>query len=228
MIYNYNNFLRPITESDKSIKILDDSNDIKYTLDPFVITNISVISNILRINLKSLKVILLSFSTKNEAQIALTRLQQQIDILTTKVPLLIDKDIQNYIQYQVEQIGTIIGPTGATGPVGSKYYSFSDITSSVISGTYTVTDNDFQKTLIYTGSDNINLLLTSSLTLVEGTSITLLQKGSGQITIVGSGVSINTTSDVVATTYGQNSLVDILVYSASISEVIVSGKLKST
>ena len=76
MIYNYNNFLRPITESDKSIKILDDSNDIKYTIDPFVITNISVISNILRINLKSLKVILLSFSTKNEAQIALTRLQQ--------------------------------------------------------------------------------------------------------------------------------------------------------
>lgn len=227
MIYNYNNFLRPITESDKSIKILDDSNDIKYTIDPFVITNISVISNILRINLKSLKVILLSFSTKNEAQIALTRLQQQIDILTTKVPLLIDKDIYNYIQYQVEQIA-IIGPTGATGPVGSKYYSFSDITSSVISGTYTVTDNDFQKTLIYTGGDNINLLLTSSLTLVEGTSITLLQKGSGQITIVGSGVSINTTSDVVATTYGQNSLVDILVYSTSISEVIVSGKLKST
>ena len=122
-----------------------------------------------------------------------------------------------------------IGPQGATGsvgPTGSQYYSFSDITSSVISGTYTVTNNDFLKTLVYTGTASINLLLTSSLTFVEGASITLLQKSSGQITVVGSGVVISTTSDVVATTYGANSLADILVYSASSPEVIVSGKLK--
>ena len=101
MSYSYDKFLRPITTSDKSIKILDDTNDIKYTIDPFVITNAAAINNILRISLRSLKVILLSFSSKNEAKIALTRLQQQIDTLTTKVPILIDKDIQNYIQYQI-------------------------------------------------------------------------------------------------------------------------------
>jgi hypothetical protein len=119
MSYSYDKFLRPITESDKSIKILDDTNDIKYTIDPFVITNAAAINNILRISLRSLKVILLSFSSKNEAKIALTRLQQQIDTLTTKVPILIDKDIQNYIQYQIEQIGIIVGPTGPQGSTGS-------------------------------------------------------------------------------------------------------------
>jgi hypothetical protein len=119
MSYSYDKFLRPITTSDKSIKILDDTNDIKYTIDPFVITNAAAINNILRISLKSLKVILLNFSTKNEAKIALTRLQQQIDTLTTKVPILIDKDIQNYIQYQIEQIGIIVGPTGPQGSTGS-------------------------------------------------------------------------------------------------------------
>jgi len=119
MSYSYDKFLRPITTSDKSIKILDDTNDIKYTIDPFAITNIAAINNILRISLKSLKVILLSFSSKNEAKVALTRLQEQIDTLTTKVPILIDKDIENYIRYQIEQVGIIVGPTGPQGSTGS-------------------------------------------------------------------------------------------------------------
>jgi len=144
---------------------------------------------------------------------------------------------QTYSNWQINLSGAVgvpgdIGPTGSqgiqgpTGPTGSQYYSFSNITSSVISGTYTVTNNDFLKTLVYTGTASINLQLSSSLTFIEGTSITLLQKSSGQITVVGSGVVISTTSDVVATTYGANSLADILVYSASSPEVIVSGKLK--
>ena len=124
MSYSYDKFLRPITESDKSIKILDDTNDIKYTIDPFVITNTAAINNIVRISLRSLKVILLNFSSKNEAKIALTRLQQQIDVLTTKVPILIDKDIKNYIRHQVEQIGIIVGPTGSA----DKYFATSSTT----------------------------------------------------------------------------------------------------
>ena len=116
MSYSYDKFLRPVTTSDRSIKILDDTNDIKYTIDPFVIINVSVTNNILRISLKSLKIILLNFSTKNEAKIALSRLQQQIDTLTNNVPILIDKDIQNYVQNIFEQ-----ATTGPTGPPGDKY-----------------------------------------------------------------------------------------------------------
>lgn len=491
MSYSYDKFLRPLTESDKSIKILDNSNIVKYTIDPFAIVNLLATNNIIRINLRSQKVILIDFNSRNEATLALSRLQQQVDFLTNKVPTQVDKEVVKYVQSVFDQVSIIVGPTGATGiqgdqglqgptgatgiqgeigptgatgiadkysatssttlyvpqvgqyviletqnnlsyytaqnvsvysdlpnlynqdyefdggyfvgqidyynsntgelalitdysegsgtfsfwyinlsgkpgsqgiqgptgatgpqgeigptgatglsgdrysttstdtfsvpnigatlsftigdslaytpsqtiiispvinpldhfhaiidlynnltglvsvtctednglsgitysnwqinlsgavgvpgnigptgsqgptgatgptgpvgPTGSQYYSFSNITSSVISGTYTVTNNDFLKTLVYTGTASINLLLTSSLTFVEGASITLLQKSSGQITVVGSGVVISTTSDVVATTYGANSLADILVYSASSPEVIVSGKLK--
>ncbi len=81
MSYSYNKFLRPITSSDKSIKILDDTNDIKYTIDPFAIQNVSISNNILKINLKSKRIISLHFSTINEAKLALTRIQIQIDTL---------------------------------------------------------------------------------------------------------------------------------------------------
>jgi hypothetical protein len=103
---------------------------------------------------------------------------------------------------------------------------FNDITSGVTGGVYTVTDSDFLTTLVYTGSSNINVQLASSLELVSGSRITLLQKGSGQMTVVGSGVTISTTADVVATTYGANAMADVIVYSSVSPEVIVTGKLK--
>lgn len=108
MSYSYDKFLRPLTESDKSIKILDDTNDIRYTIDPFIITNPTAINNILRISLKSLKVILISFSTSNEAKMALMRLREQIDILTKKVPVLIEKDIQNFVSNSQSKFETKI------------------------------------------------------------------------------------------------------------------------
>ena len=125
MSYSYDKFLRPITESDKIIKILDDTNDIKYTIDPFAITNTAAINNLLRISLKSLKVILINFSTSNEAKIALIRLQEQIDKLLQKVPNLIDKNIQNYIINQVEKI-----TKGVTGSA-DRYFATSSTTFEI-------------------------------------------------------------------------------------------------
>jgi hypothetical protein len=121
MSYSYDKFLRPITESDKSIKILDNTNDIKYTINPFIITNTSVNNNILRINLKSLKVILIDFSTSNEAKLALIIIQEQIDNLLQKVPNLIDKNVQNYVSDLIHQVSIVgpQGPTGIQGPTGS-------------------------------------------------------------------------------------------------------------
>ena len=49
MSYSYDKFLRPLTESDKSIKILDNSNIVKYTIDPFAIVNLLATNNIIRI-----------------------------------------------------------------------------------------------------------------------------------------------------------------------------------
>ena len=63
------------------------------------------------------RVILINFSTTNEAKLAISRIQEQIDILTDKAPLFIDKQVANYV---TDRINTgLVGPTGPTGPRGS-------------------------------------------------------------------------------------------------------------
>ena len=114
--YSYSTFLRPITESDRNIKILGVDLVVKYTIDPFTIIHTNVSANLLEIKLKSNKVITLEFSTSNEAKLSLLRLRDLIESLNTKVPYNISKDIQNYIVDTISHMTS--GPTGSTGPQG--------------------------------------------------------------------------------------------------------------
>jgi len=102
MIYKYDNFLRPLTEYDNSIKIIDSLNNIKYSIDPFVINNVLVSNNLIIINLRS-KVIKLNFSSKNEAILALPRIKEQIDYLTNKTPKQVDKEVKRYVENVFEE-----------------------------------------------------------------------------------------------------------------------------
>ena len=108
MSYSYDRFLRPITSTDRNIQILDNTGIIKYTINPFSVVESMVSNNLLKINIKGARIITINFSTSNEAKLALPRLQQQIDTLTQKVPLVIDKDIKNYID-------SVVGNTGTSG-----------------------------------------------------------------------------------------------------------------
>jgi hypothetical protein len=99
-----------------------------------------------------------------------------------------------------------------------------DITSLVVAGVYTITKEDFFKTLVYTGLTDITVNITSSISLVNADFFNLLQTGSGKVTIGGSGVNINYTSDVLPTTYGDNALITVFVYTSD--TVIVSGNLE--
>jgi hypothetical protein len=148
--YSYDTFLRPLTQSDRNIKILGIDLLVKYTIDPFTINNSNVSGNLIRINLKSNRIIVLEFSTSNESKLALIKLREQIDTLTLKTPFLIDKDIQNYVtnvidtftnatfsslatsNFNLIPITTPLNPTG-----GSIYY---DGTHS-----YIYTNNDWMK-----------------------------------------------------------------------------------
>lgn len=96
--YSYDTFLRPITESDKNIKILGVDLVVKYTIDPFIIINSSISNNLVKIKLKSGKLITLEFSTSNESKLALVRLRDFTDMLIQKVPNLIEKQIDNYLK----------------------------------------------------------------------------------------------------------------------------------
>jgi hypothetical protein len=99
-----------------------------------------------------------------------------------------------------------------------------DITLLVTSNVYNLTKEDFFKTLVYTGATDITINITSSLSLVSADFFNLLQASTGKVTIAGSGVNINYTSDVVPKTYGVNALITVFVYTPNV--VIVSGNLE--
>ena len=96
MAYKLENFLIQISGTDRLLKIKDNSGIIKHTIDGYSITSLRAINNIVKIVTKS-NTIELDFSTTNEARIALSRIQAQIDLLKEKTPLFIDKKISNYV-----------------------------------------------------------------------------------------------------------------------------------
>lgn len=102
MIFSYNTFLRPITQSDTNIQIFDNNGVVVYTINPFSIGTTRVSNNILDIAFRSGKIISIPFSSQNEAKIALGLFQSHIDILLTKTPTTIDIQIRNYIDNQID------------------------------------------------------------------------------------------------------------------------------
>jgi hypothetical protein len=96
MAYKLENFLIQVSGTYRLLKIKDNSGIIKYTIDGFSITSLRAINNIVKIVTKS-NTIDLDFSTTNEARIALSRIQAQIDLLKEKTPIFIDKKISNYV-----------------------------------------------------------------------------------------------------------------------------------
>jgi len=76
-----------------------------------------VSNNIVKINLKSNKIILIDFDNNNQAKIAISQLQTQIDILVNKTPYNIDKQIENFV---LSNGGGGLGPQGNIGLTGSQ------------------------------------------------------------------------------------------------------------
>jgi hypothetical protein len=140
MIFSYNKFLRPISSTDTNIQILDNSSNVIYTLSPFSIRTTRSSNNILDITFKSGKVISISFSSNNESRTALGLLQSQIDSLLQKTPLLVDKQIENYVNYILEQNGTSgTGTSGTSGTSGTGTSGTSGTSGTGTSGTSGIT-----------------------------------------------------------------------------------------
>jgi hypothetical protein len=128
MSYNYNNFLRQISPGDRNIQVLDSTGVVKYTINPFSIINVMVSNNLIKINLKNDKTIILDFYSAVQAKSAIVQLQGHIDTLSQNVPFLIDKNIENYINDKISSgaqgpqgfqgVQGLTGPKGLTGPQG--------------------------------------------------------------------------------------------------------------
>lgn len=205
MSYSYDKFLRPLTESDKSIKILDNSNIVKYTIDPFAIVNVLISNNIIKMNLKSQKVILIDFNSKNEALVALPRLQEQINYLTNKVPTQVDKEVVKYVQSVFDQISIIVGPTGATGTQGEQ--GIQGPTGSVLQDIFynigsTVSATNSTSSIYRTGSLNIG-----SATVSNSRFVVSSPTGTASLVIDNDGNVYNRSKGVSNTIFGYQALI---------------------
>ena len=105
MAYNLDNFVGLVSTSDRVLKIYDSNNIIKYTINAFSINTLKVRNNIVVLSTRS-KNIELDFSTSNEARLALSKLQNQLDILKEKTPLFVDKEIANFINTTINSVST--------------------------------------------------------------------------------------------------------------------------
>lgn len=105
---------------------------------------------------------------------------------------------------------------------------FKDITTLVVAGVYTITADDLFKTLLYTGYDNITVLLSSTLAAATGSWVSLTQQGAGRITLAVDGYTLNYSADESPTLYGAFSFAEAVITDAAGLQVSLYGKLLPT
>lgn len=101
MGYDSTIFLKPYNSEDKNLLLYDDSGVLKYTINPFSISNVQIRGNIITLSIKNGRTILLDFLNNNYASNALPLLQDRIKLLTREKSVHIDRQIQNWVQYIV-------------------------------------------------------------------------------------------------------------------------------
>jgi hypothetical protein len=106
MNFSLDKFLKPLTDADRNIKIYNNNSIVQFTINPFSVTRTNVSNNLLKINLRYNIVHVLDFRTPSEAKLALIELQAQLDVLRNYVPYSIDKQIQNYVDFNDNMIIT--------------------------------------------------------------------------------------------------------------------------
>jgi hypothetical protein len=116
MGYSVNRFLRPLKDTDKTIRVFDDRNFPVHTINPFSVLRVFVTNSNLSISLSGNRTIVLDFSTHDETKEALGKFQSYVDLLRQKAPDVIDKQTEKYI----EKIVSISGLSNLNGLTASS------------------------------------------------------------------------------------------------------------
>jgi hypothetical protein len=104
MPLDFLNFIKTINDNDKVFHIIKDGKIIR-SIDPFAIENFHVQTNIIRLNMAGNKLIVLDFYNHIQAREALKSLSDIITELKSRVPLNIDKRVENYIEDKLYKAG---------------------------------------------------------------------------------------------------------------------------
>jgi hypothetical protein len=132
MSYSLSRFLRPLKETDKTIRIFDDRNFPVHTLNPFSVLRLFVTNANLNISLSGNRTIVLDFINNEDTKEALYKLQSFIDQLKQVSPNVVDKETEKYVEKIIQ---TSVGISSLNG-----------LTSS-------------HQSIVVNGDDNLNLNL---------------------------------------------------------------------
>jgi len=141
MSYSLNRFLKPLSDSDKTIRIFDDRNFPVHTINPFSVLRVFVTNANLNIALTGNRTIAIDFSTNSDAKEGLIKLQSYIDILRQKVPQVIDKETQQFVQNVIQTnvgIGSLNGSTASRQSLVVTGDDNIDLSINTIGGTHSI------------------------------------------------------------------------------------------
>lgn len=88
MSYSFNRFLKPLNETDKTIKIYDNRNYPVHTINPFSVLRLYVSNNNLSIVLTGNMIIVLDFLDSIESKESLVKLQSYVDAIKLNVSII--------------------------------------------------------------------------------------------------------------------------------------------
>lgn len=114
MGYSLSRFLRPLKDTDKTIKIYDDRNFPVHTINPFSILRLFVTNSNLNIALAGNRTIVLDFKSNDETKEALGKLQSIVDGLRQTAPEVINKETEKYIEKIIQVNSGVDSLNGST------------------------------------------------------------------------------------------------------------------
>ena len=141
MSYSLNRFLRPLKETDKTIRIFDDRNFPVHTINPFSVLRLFVTNSNLNIALSGNRTIVLDFISHDETKEALEKFQSVVDSLRQKSPETVDKETEKYIEKIIQTsvgIGSINGVTASKQSLVANGDDNLDMVIETIGGTHSI------------------------------------------------------------------------------------------
>jgi hypothetical protein len=171
MAYNINTFLKPLSQSDRLIQVIDSNGVVKYSINPFTVKNTFVRGNVIYISLNSDREILIDFRNQTESRQAIVLLESQLETLRNKTPNYIDRIIEEYIHgiglsysngnlYFSANLIPSINSTFSIGLSGSNWLDLHVGTSSIYLGD------------VKLSSENSNLIINDSFEISSPTQST--------------------------------------------------------
>jgi hypothetical protein len=121
---------------------------------------------------------------------------------------------------------TILGLAAALGSKKDNTETIVPIDALVVSNIYTITEEDLGKTLRYSGTVDVTVLLSTNINFTTGQGVSILQTSSGRVIFATNGFVLNHSVDELPEMYGPHCMAGILITDTATPSVLIYGKLR--